>query len=119
MYRTGMDPMRRVRLMSNAVLARLGAVGADSRDDEQTRQGKSLLVLTSVLILPIAVVWGSLYLIFGSPVGYVPFVYALVLLGAIIAFAAAVVSLVLIRERDFVALEESDQSTETELAIAA
>jgi len=87
MYRTGVDPMRRIRIASNAVLVRLAAIGADPRDDEQTKQGKSLLVLTSVLILPIAVVWGSLYLIFGSPVGYVPFVYALVLLGAIIAFA--------------------------------
>jgi len=79
--------MRRVLVLSNAVLARLAAVGADPRDDEQTRQAKVLLVLTSVLILPIAVVWGSLYLIFGSPVGYVPFLYALILLGAIIAFA--------------------------------
>src|SRR5882762_4626853 len=84
----GMDPMRRVQIVTNAVLARLAAVGADPRDDEQRRQGKALLVLTSVLILPIAVLWGSLYLIFGSPVGYVPFAYALVLLGAIIAFAA-------------------------------
>src|SRR5438876_10843146 len=82
-----MDPMRRVQIVSKAVLARLAAVGADPRDDEQTRQGKALLLLTSVGILPIAVVWGSLYLIFGSPVGYVPFVYALILLGAIIAFA--------------------------------
>src|SRR5256885_4893288 len=82
-----MDLMRRLRIVSNAVLARLATVGADPRDDEQTRQGKVSLVLTSVLILPIAVVWGSLYLIFGSPVGYVPFGYALVLLGAIIAFA--------------------------------
>jgi guanylate cyclase len=79
--------MRRVRIVSNAVLAGLAAVGSDPRDDEQTRQGKVLLVLTSVLILPIAVVWGSLYLIFGSPVGYVPLAYALLLLGAIIAFA--------------------------------
>jgi guanylate cyclase len=39
-----------------------------------------------VLILPIAVVWGSLYLAFGSWVGYAPLVYALVLLGAIVAF---------------------------------
>ena len=82
-----MDPMRRVQIVSKAVLARLAAVGADPRDDEQTRQGKALLVLTSVLILPIAVVWGSLYRIFGSPVGYVPYVYALILLGAIITFA--------------------------------
>src|SRR5436309_9788944 len=74
----GKDPMRRVQIVSNVVLTRLAAVGADPRDDDQTRQGKALLVLTSVLILPIAVVWGSLYLIFGSPVGYVPFAYALV-----------------------------------------
>jgi guanylate cyclase len=80
--------MRRVKIVTNVVLARLAAVGADPRDDEERRQGKALLVLTSVLILPIAVLWGSLYLIFGSPVGYVPFLYALVLLGAIIAFAA-------------------------------
>ena len=84
---TRMDPMRRGQVVSNAMLARLAAVGADPRDDEQTRQSKALLVLISVLILPIAVVWGSLYLIFGSPVGYVPFAYALVLLGAIIVFA--------------------------------
>src|SRR5438309_11326001 len=81
-----MDAMRSVLIASNA-RARLAAVGADPRDDEQTRQRKALLVLTSVLLLPIAVVWGSLYLIFGSPVGYVPFAYAFVLLGAIIAFA--------------------------------
>src|SRR5437773_12511005 len=82
-----MDLMRRLRIVSNAAVARFAAIGADPRDDEIARQGKALLVLTSVLILPIAVVWGSLYLIFGSPVGYVPFVYALVLLGAIIACA--------------------------------
>ena len=67
--------------------ARLAAVGADPRDDEPTKQSKALLVLISVLILPIAVVWGSLYLLFGSWVGYVPFLYAFVLLGAIVAFA--------------------------------
>jgi adenylate cyclase len=73
--------------MMAAMQARLAAIGADPRDDEETRQGKALLVLTSVLILPIAVVWGSLYLIFGSWVGYVPFAYAVVLLSAILAFA--------------------------------
>src|SRR2546422_1647758 len=83
----GKDPMRRVQIVSNAFWARLAAVGADPGDDEQTRQGKAVLVLTSVLILPIAVVWGSLYLIFGSPVGYVPFAYALILFGALIVFA--------------------------------
>src|ERR671936_1081653 len=81
------DPMRRGLVAWHRTLARLTAIGADPRDDERTKQNKTLLVLISVLIIPIAVVWGSVYLIFGSWVGYVPFVYALVLLGAIVAFA--------------------------------
>jgi EmrB/QacA subfamily drug resistance transporter len=44
----------------------------------------------------------------------------ILLISAIVAFAAALVSLVLIRERDFVTLEEGDESTEpAELAAAA
>src|SRR5687767_13559082 len=69
------------------MMARLAAVGADPRDDETMKRRKALLVLISVLILPIAVVWGGLYLIFGSWVGYVPLAYALILLGALVAFA--------------------------------
>jgi adenylate cyclase len=76
-----------MRLFFGGVLGRLGQIGADPRDDEDTRQRKALLVLISVLILPIAVVWGSLYLAFGSPVGYVPFLYVAVLLAAIGIFA--------------------------------
>src|SRR5262245_26214643 len=52
----------------------LARVGADPDDDEDLRQKKSLLVLLAVLILPVSVVWGSLYLAFGSAVGIVPFV---------------------------------------------
>ena len=65
----------------------MARIGADPGDDDETRQRKVLLVLISVLILPISVVWGSLYLAFGSPVGYVPFVYFAILLGAIGVFA--------------------------------
>jgi guanylate cyclase len=82
------DPMlHHVAAGSKALLARVSAIGADPGDDERARQSRSLLVMISVSILPIAVLWGSLYLIFGSPVGYVPFVYVLVLLGAIGLFA--------------------------------
>ena len=70
-----------------AALARLARIGADAGDDEETRQRKALLVLISVLILPISVIWGSLYLALGSPVGYVPFLYFAILLGAIGVFA--------------------------------
>ena len=75
-----------------AAADRLALVGADPRDDEDMQARKALLVLISVLILPVAVVWGALYLAFGSPVGVVPLVYFAVLLGAIVAFS---------RTRDF------------------
>jgi adenylate cyclase len=69
---------------SLAVLAR---IGADARDDEELRQKKALLVLLASLILPVSVVWGSLYLGFGSLVGVVPFVYFAVSLGSLVGFA--------------------------------
>src|SRR5919201_406859 len=72
--------------------ARLALVGADPHDDEDLRARKALLVLISVLILPVAALWGALYLAFGSPVGVVPLVYFSILLGAIAVFA---------RTRDF------------------
>jgi adenylate cyclase len=70
-----------------AVVARLASIGADPRDDPETRQSKALLVLISLVILPISLVWGGLYLALGSIVGVVPLVYAAVLLGAIVVFA--------------------------------
>jgi guanylate cyclase len=70
-----------------SLTARLALIGADTRDDEDLRARKALLVLISVLILPIAAIWGGLYLAFGSPVGVVPLVYLAVLLAAIIMFS--------------------------------
>jgi class 3 adenylate cyclase len=67
--------------------ALLARIGADARDDEELRQKKALLVVLAVLVLPVSVVWGSLYLGFGSPVGVVPFVYFAVSLGSLVVFA--------------------------------
>jgi len=75
-----------------AATDRLALVGADPHDDEDLRARKALLVLISVLILPVAALWGALYLAFGSPVGVVPLVYFGVLLGAMAVFS---------RTRDF------------------
>jgi guanylate cyclase len=69
------------------VFAYLARIGADPRDDEDTRADKALLVLISVLILPVALLWAILYLAFGSPVGWVPLAYFAVLLTAIIVFS--------------------------------
>jgi adenylate cyclase len=78
--------------LRDRVLLRLAQIGADERDDEDTRASKALLVLISVLILPIALLWSALYLAFGSPVGWVPLVYFAVLLASIVIFS---------RTRDF------------------
>jgi adenylate cyclase len=68
-------------------MARLALIGADPQDDDDTRAGKALLVLISVLILPVALLWSILYLAFGSPVGWVPLGYFTVLLAAIVVFS--------------------------------
>jgi adenylate cyclase len=78
--------------LRDRVLARLAQIGADPQDDDDTRAGKALLVLISVLILPVALLWAVLYLAFGSPVGWVPLGYFTILLGAIVVFS---------RTRDF------------------
>jgi adenylate cyclase len=76
-----------VRAALENVLGRLAQVGADARDDEEARLRKALLLLISVLILPISLVWGSLYLAFGTQAGYLAYVYFAVLLAAIVIFA--------------------------------
>ena len=68
-------------------MARLARLGVDPADDEDLRHKKTLLVLLAVLILPVSVVWGSLYLGFGSPAGILPFVYFVVSLGSLVLFA--------------------------------
>jgi adenylate cyclase len=87
-----MHPLDRIRPAADRVVAGLALVGADPHDDEDLRARKALLVLISVLILPVAALWGALYLAFGSPVGVVPLVYFGILLGAIAVFS---------RTRDF------------------
>jgi guanylate cyclase len=82
-----MHPLHRIGVAPDRVTARLKDVGADPHDDEDLRARKALLVVISVLILPVAAVWGTLYLAFGSPVGVVPLVYFVVLLGAIVVFS--------------------------------
>ena len=84
--------LERIRAAADRLVTRLTLVGADPRDDEDLRARKALLVLISVLILPVAALWGALYLAFGSWVGVVPLVYFAVLLGAIAVFS---------RTRDF------------------
>jgi guanylate cyclase len=65
----------------------LARIGADAGDDEELRQKKALLVLLAVLILPVSVVWGSLYLGFGALVGIIPYLYFALSVASLAVFA--------------------------------
>jgi guanylate cyclase len=67
--------------------ARIAGIGLDPTDDDDLRHRKQLLVLLAVLILPVSLVWGTLYLAFGSAVGILPFVYFWVSVGSLFVFS--------------------------------
>jgi guanylate cyclase len=69
------------------VPALVGRIGADPRDDEEVRRKKALLVLLAVLIAPVSVVWGILYLALGSAVGVAPLVYFTISVTSLVVFA--------------------------------
>ena len=80
-------PPRALTRRFGGLTARLGGIGRDPEDDDDLRQKKTLLVLLAVLILPVSLVWGSLYLGFGSLVGILPFIYFAVSVGSLVVFA--------------------------------
>jgi guanylate cyclase len=65
----------------------LARIGADPRDDDELRQKKALLVLLAVLIAPVSVIWGILYLSLGSAVGIAPIVYCAISVASLLVFA--------------------------------
>jgi adenylate cyclase len=68
-------------------MAWISRIGADPGDDDELRQRKALLVIVTVIILPVSLLWGVLYLGFGSPGGLLAFVYFSVSLGSLVVFA--------------------------------
>ena len=80
-------PMRRrVGWISNGA-SWLVRIGADVPGRRGTAPAEGAARPARRLILPVSVVWGSLYLGFGSPVGVIPFVYFAVSLGSLVVFA--------------------------------
>jgi adenylate cyclase len=69
---------------TTAVLAR---IGADPGDDDDLRHKRALLVQLAVLIAPVSVLWGILYLALGSPVGIAPLVYFAISVASLLVFA--------------------------------
>jgi adenylate cyclase len=69
------------------LFARITRIGSDPADDDDLRLRKSLAVLVVLMILPVSLIWGSIYLALGSSVGYVPFIYFVIAVGALLVFA--------------------------------
>jgi adenylate cyclase len=80
-------PSRALTRRFGGLTARLAGIGIRPEDDDDLRQKKTLLVLLAVLILPVSLIWGTLYLAFGSAVGILPFIYFAVSVGSLIVFA--------------------------------
>jgi adenylate cyclase len=69
------------------LLERLAEIGADPLDDQDTRRRKALLVYLAVLILPISLVWGTIYLTLGAPAGLVAYAYFAISAASLALFA--------------------------------
>src|SRR3954452_135215 len=68
-------------------LDRAARIGADPADTDEVRLRKTLLVLISVLILPIALLWGAIYLAFGVWAGLIAWLYLVISLVAVVVFS--------------------------------
>src|SRR4029077_14128118 len=66
---------------------RAARIGADPRDGGEARPRQPLLVLICVLILPISVVWGAIYLALGAMAGLVRWLYLLISVAALAVFS--------------------------------
>jgi adenylate cyclase len=76
-----------LRRSLTSAFGRVATIGADPTDDPELASRKALLVVIAVIILPIALVWGSLYLALGTPAGLIAYLYLLISAVAIAAFA--------------------------------
>ena len=68
-------------------LDRAARIGADPTDDDELRLRKTLLVLICILILPISLVWGAIYLALGAMAGLIAWLYLAISVAAIVVFS--------------------------------
>ena len=80
-------PMSTIDRIARRLLARAAAIGADPRDDDEARIRKALLVVIAILILPISLVWGTLFIGLGAPSGVIAYLYFAISVVAIAVFA--------------------------------
>jgi adenylate cyclase len=79
--------MGALRRVAESMIRRISTIGADPRDSTEHAFRKSLLVVIAVLILPIGLLWGTLYVVVGTAAGLTAYLYVLVSIAAIAAFS--------------------------------
>jgi hypothetical protein len=73
--------------MIQRVLSYIGQIGIDSEDPDEVRLQKTLLVVIGLMIIPLAMLWGSIYLLFGEPLAAsIPLSYAIISLLSIFIY---------------------------------
>jgi adenylate cyclase len=80
-------PMRALARLALRLFDWAAGIGADPLDTDEIRLRKALLVLVSVLILPISLIWGAIYLAFGATSGVIAWLYLLVSAAAVAVFS--------------------------------
>jgi guanylate cyclase len=68
-------------------LDRAARLGADPRDSDEARLRKALLVAVCVLILPISLVWGAIYLALGAMAGLIAWLYLVISVAALAIYS--------------------------------
>lgn len=70
-----------------AVVSKIAWIGASSQDSEEIRLQKSLLVLSSMLVIPAGVFWGVVYLLMNEPLaGMIPLSYSVVTFFSVVLY---------------------------------
>ena len=83
----GEDPAAGYHRAVSDLLARVLAVGAEPGDDEDTRLRKVLLLVATLVITPLAFVWGAIYWMVGAHgAAAIPWLYLLISLASLVAF---------------------------------
>ena len=82
-----LSPMDALTRFAQSFVDRAARIGADPRDSDELRLRKALLVVVCLLILPISIAWGAIYLALGVWAGLVAWLYTLISLGAIAVFS--------------------------------
>ena len=73
--------------LAQPLFDRAARIGADPRDDDELRLRKTLLVVIAILVLPIALVWGTLFLALGAAAGAIAYLYFAISVVALAFFA--------------------------------